>query len=421
MFKEDFDVTIIGGGAAGLSAAAATAAAGLKTAVIDREEYPGGILLQCIHNGFGLHRYKTELTGPEYAEKVFLEAQKAGCTFFPSSTVTAIGKMTNGKRRVTAYSVRHGVMELNSSAVILAMGCRERNRGNIATPGSRPAGIFTAGLAQRLLNVDGCLPGKTAVIIGSGDIGLIMARRLSWVGIKVKAVIEIQPYPSGLPRNIAQCLEDFDIPLFLGHSVVRIDGNDRVSGVQVAPLTDGQPDLNKAFAIDCDTVLLSVGLVPENELSRQVGIQLDPATNGPIVDHNHMTSEPGIFACGNVLHVHDLVDYVSEESDACGNAVINYLRRRNTPAQGKIIAGTYLRYVTPRSFAPGRRNLYYMRAQTVMDKADLIGAVDGREVFRQRLNQVKPAEMIRIELPPETLAGNAGKTLELSLHPETVR
>ncbi len=303
--KNYYDVIIIGGGAAGLSVGAVTAEAGLKTAIIEREADLGGILLQCIHNGFGLHHFNEELTGPEYAAKVETAAIKAGCQIFTETTVSAIIKQANKNITVDCSSAIHGALELEAGAVVLAMGCRERNRGNIGVPGARPAGIYAAGFAQRLLNIKGCVPGKKAVIIGSGDIGLIMARRLRWSGVEVKAVVEIMPHASGLPRNIAQCLEDFNIPLYLSYMTTKINGKQRVESIEIAPHKNGIADMSKAVKIDCDTLLLSVGLVPENELSVKAGIELNLDTGGPVVDSSLMTNIQGIFACGNVLHVHD--------------------------------------------------------------------------------------------------------------------
>ena len=281
MKEEKVDVAVIGAGAAGLAAATVIAAAGRKALVIDREDFPGGILRQCIHSGFGLKYYHEELTGPEYAERATIAAQKAGASFALGCTVTDIQIDMMGEFTLVLLSAADGVRKVHADAIVLAMGCRERNRGNIATPGTRPAGVFTAGSAQKLLNLEGCLPGKTAVIVGSGDIGLIMARRLKWSGMEVKGVVEIMPHPSGLARNIAQCLEDFGIPLWLEHSVTRIIGRDRVEGVEVAPLNHGEPDMSRSFTLECDTLLYSVGLIPETELAQQAGVLLDRSVAPP--------------------------------------------------------------------------------------------------------------------------------------------
>ena len=360
--EEKYDVAVIGAGAAGLCAASVCASAGKSTIVIDREDHPGGILRQCIHNGFGLRYFKEELTGPEYAERVAEKAERTGACFRFGTTVISIRREGDGTLCLTALSAAEGVRILRAEAVILAMGCRERNRGNLAVPGSRPAGVFTAGAAQHLLNIEGILPGKKAVIAGSGDIGLIMARRLSWAGIRVEAVVEIMPYPAGLTRNIVQCLNDFHIPLLLEHSLVNILGRERVEAVEVAPLSGGMPVTERKFRIDCDTVLFSVGLIPENELSAEVGVELNPATGGPLVDSNYETSVPGIFACGNVLHVHDLVDYVSQEAANAGKYAAEYLQDFHaeglsggeTKASVPILTGNGVRYTVPQSIRLSR-------------------------------------------------------------------
>ena len=391
------DIAVIGGGAAGLGAAARCAGAGKKTLLIERLPYAGGVLMQCIHSGFGIHRFNEELTGPEYANRVLEQAEKAGVEIMLNATVMQLSD--GGSCRIlTVYSKNSGVVIVKAKAVILAMGCRERCRGNLGIPGDRTAGIFSAGLAQKLLNVEGLLPGKKAVIAGSGDIGLIMARRLSWCGVKVECVVEIMPYPAGLSRNIAQCLEDFNIPLLLSHTITGIQGKKRVESVTIAPLVNGEPVLAEEKKIECDTILFSVGLVPENELSRACGIDINPVTNGAVVDGNLMTSVPGVFACGNVLHVHDLVDFVSDEADrAADNALLfadGKTAERSTVA---ISAGDNLRYVVPNKAAPQKNNNFYMRASTVMDKAVLkVFSDDGAEVFSKNLRYVKPAEMINV-------------------------
>ena len=326
MKRNEYDVAVIGAGAAGLAAAAVSAKAGASTIVIDRDVRPGGVLNQCIHNGFGLHYFKEELTGPEYAARMIVKAKEAGAIFRIGASVMEISPaQADGRRALTLYSKDGGVEMILAKAVILAMGCRERTRGNLATPGSRCAGIYTAGLAQRMLNVEGKLPGTSAVIVGSGDIGLIMARRLTWSGIPVKAAVEIQPKPAGLARNIAQCLEDFGIPLYLSTAVTKITGKDRVESVTIAPLDNPADEC----VIECDTILYSVGLIPENELSRKAGVVLDPKTNGPVVEEGvYETTEKGIFACGNVLHVHGLADHASEEAERCAESALRSIGMR---------------------------------------------------------------------------------------------
>ncbi len=413
----DYDIAVIGGGAAGLTAAYGCASEGMKTVVIDREETPGGVLLQCIHNGFGLHYFNAELTGPEYAARVLKQAEDAGASFLLSSTVMKI-EDCGAEKILTVYSRADGVTLVHAKAVILAMGCRERCRGNLGIPGDRAAGIFTAGLAQRLLNVEGCLPGRKAVIVGSGDIGLIMARRLTWCGIEVKAVVEIMPYPSGLSRNIAQCLEDFNIPLYLSTGVTNIHGRDRVESVTVAPLENGLPQMDRAWKIECDTVLFSVGLIPENELAKECGVALNPATNGAWVDGNLMTNVQGIFSCGNVLHVHDLVDFVSEEALRCAACAVKWVRteKKDPVLQGKTMCGEHLRYVVPNSYVPAGDGHFYMRPKIVASAAELVVRAGERVILRKKLRWVKPAEMIAVNLPAALTADcTAGENLNFEL------
>jgi len=296
-----------------------------------------------------------------------------------------------------------GVLHIRARAVVLAMGCRERNRGNVRIPGSRPAGVYTAGLAQRLVNIDGYIPGKDIVIIGSGDIGLIMARRMSWVGCKVKAVVEIMPYPSGLTRNIVQCLRDFDIPLYLSCQTTNIFGNDRVEGVEVTPMEEGLLSPGKKFRIDCDTVLLSVGLVPENELSREAGVELNGTTGGPQVDATLMTNVEGVFACGNVLHVHDLVDWVAEEARRAGIQAATWLKGHRPGTQLRLKAGSNVRYVNPGKLNPQGENNIFLRSMIVKNDAVLVLKLDN-QVFRTiKQNHVQPSEMINVTIGPKDM------------------
>lgn len=403
MREREYDAVVIGAGAAGMAAAVRISEAGHSVALIEREDHLGGILLQCIHNGFGLHFFDEELTGPEFAERFANRVHETGIDVFLDTTVLEFSQ-ANGRRHLLACGPRHGVMRMSARAVVLAMGCRERNRGNLGIPGTRPAGIFTAGLAQRLINIEGYVPGKDAVIIGSGDIGLIMARRLMWTGTKVHAVVEILPHPSGITRNIVQCLHDFDIPLYLSHVVSRIDGRDRVEGVEITPLEDGTPNPAKAFHIPCDTVLLSVGLIPENELSRDAGVVLSHDTGGPVVDTRLMTSLEGVFACGNVLHVHDLVDWACEEAHRCGDAVAAYLAG-TTPAlpHGRVHAGANVKYVVPQAYTPGIENRFSFRPMILRDRAELIILREGTEIKRRKVRHIKPAEMMHYTLNPEDL------------------
>ena len=410
-----FDAAVIGGGAAGMAAALEVRARGHSVCIVERDDELGGILLQCIHNGFGLHEFRQDLTGPEYAGRAIREI---AAKEIPVFTRTTVGDMTTngGVRELVCYSAEHGVMRLSSRAVVLAMGCRERNRGNLRIPGSRPAGVYTAGLAQRLINMEGYIPGREFVIIGSGDIGLIMARRLQWLGCRVHGVIEIMPYPSGLTRNIVQCLNDFSIPLHLSHVVSRIHGSDRVTGVDVTPIVDGAPNPAREFHIPCDTILLSVGLIPENELSKTAGVEITAETNGPVVDSTMMTSVDGVFATGNVLHVHDLVDNVTEESRLTGGFVADYLAGRRPARQVRARPGSNVRSITPTRVDPARANRLYLRPLIVKNNAALVVSAGSRQVRRIMKNHVQPSEMISVTLREGDLADLPEDTvLELSI------
>lgn len=426
-----FDCAVIGGGAAGMAAALEVEKSGHSTVIIEREECLGGILLQCIHNGFGLHEFKEELTGPEYAERFAEMVRETSSEVFTDTTVMEMieSELSNQDpdkypaadkpvHELFCYSSVYGVFTIRAASVILSMGCRERNRGNIGIPGTRPAGIMTAGLAQRLVNIDGYIPGKDVVIIGSGDIGLIMARRMTWAGCRVHAVIEIQPYPSGITRNIVQCLEDFNIPLYLSHTVSEIRGKDRIESILVTPTEGGRPDESKSFEIKCDTLLLSVGLVPENELSRKAGIQLNPMVNGPFVDSTLMTNRKGIFACGNVLHVHDLVDYVTAESRSAGSNAVKYLENNLPAEQHRVKSGANVRYVVPQKYNLSGDNRFYMRSMIVKNDAVVEVKAGNRLVKSVKHRHIQPSEMISINLGTEDLekiAGSADSQLEISI------
>ncbi len=342
--RKKADIVIIGGGPAGLAAAVSARKSGAGSILIlERDRELGGILNQCIHNGFGLHTFKEELTGPEYADRYAKQVKEENIPFLLSTIVVDI-RMEEGKKLVTAMNKEDGLFEVEAEAVILAMGCRERPRGALNIPGYRPAGIYSAGTAQRFVNMEGRMPGKEVVILGSGDIGLIMARRMTLEGARVKAVAELMPYSGGLKRNIVQCLEDYGIPLKLSTTVVDIRGKERVEGVTLARV-DGhlKPIHGTEEEIPCDTLLLSCGLVPENELSIGMGVKLNPVTNGPLVNESLETNLPGVFACGNVLHVHDLVDYVSQEAAAAGKYAAEYVREKkeqNNSAAEDIRRGT---------------------------------------------------------------------------------
>jgi len=423
MRELQYDAVVIGAGAAGMAAALELEAEGFSCAIIEREDHLGGILMQCIHNGFGLHEFSEELTGPEFAGRFIERVTKSKIAVYLNATVTQFTPAhsplsTSGSYKELYCVSPEGAMRIQSRAVLLAMGCRERNRGNVRIPGSRPAGIFTAGLAQRLVNIEGYIPGKEVVVIGSGDIGLIMARRMSWVGCKVKAVVEIMPYPAGLTRNIVQCLRDFDIPLYLSSQTTGIFGNDRVEGIEVTPMENGVLAPDKSFRIDCDTVLLSVGLIPENELSRAAGVELNGVTNGPSVDSSLMTNIDGVFACGNVLHVHDLVDWVCEESRRAGRYAAAWLKGERPSLQIRAKAGSHVRYVNPARIAPDRENIIYLRSMVVKNDAVLELRLDNRVLRSIKERHVQPSEMISLKIGPKDFEGlevNSDSCLEFSI------
>ena len=358
----EYDIVIIGGGPAGLAAAVSAKEHGCDNILIlERDKELGGILNQCIHNGFGLHTFKEELTGPEYAARYIERVKEKQIEFWLNTMVVDISP----EKIVTAMNRQEGLVEIKAKSIILAMGCRERPRGALNIPGYRPAGIFSAGTAQRLVNMEGYLPGREVVILGSGDIGLIMARRMTLEGAKVKVVAELMPYSGGLKRNIVQCLDDYDIPLKLSHTVVYIHGKERLTGVTLAKVDENlKPIKGTEEYISCDTLLLSVGLIPENELSYGMGINMQQVTNGPIVDESLETNIEGVFACGNVLHVHDLVDFVSQEAAIAGkNAAIYISGRQRKEERGKIILRSQagVRYTVPSCIYPEK-----MEAQTVV-------------------------------------------------------
>lgn len=393
------DLIIIGGGPAGLAAAKSAYDAGERDILIlEREDRLGGILNQCIHNGFGLHTFKEELTGPEYAARYIKEVLDRNIEYKQGTTVLSIDK----NKRVTCASEAEGLMIYEAKAIILACGCRERPRGAINIAGCRAAGIFSAGTAQKLINIDGYMPGKEVVILGSGDIGLIMARRMTFQGAKVKAVVELMPYSSGLNRNIVQCLNDFDIPLMFSHTVVEIKGKGRVSSVVIAAVDEKlDPIKGTEQEIECDTLLLSVGLLPENELSKMADVALSPVTGGAIVDDDMMTETDGIFACGNVLHVHDLVDFVSEESEWAGARAAAYIRGEKAKGEKVAISAEGgVRYVVPQyALREGNEDLKLrMRVGNVYKNVRLCVVCDGEEVYSKKCMIVTPGEMETVKL-----------------------
>ncbi len=399
------DVLIIGGGPAGLAAAIAAREDGIESLlVLEREHTPGGILRQCIHNGFGLHRFKEELTGPEYAQRDVDRARELNINIQCDTTVLSV----EANHVVTCVSAEHGVQLIHAKSIVLAMGCRERPRGALGTPGTRCAGIYSAGTAQKFVNLEGYMPGKRVVILGSGDIGLIMARRMTLQGAKVLACVELMPYSSGLNRNIVQCLNDFDIPLYLSHTVIDIEGRERLSGVTVAKVDEKrQPIPGTEIHFDCDTLLLSVGLIPENELSQGAGVKLSPLTSGAEVDDCLQTSIPGIFACGNVLHVHDLVDHVSNESFKAGHAAATYARGEITPGETVAVKdGDGVRGVVPQRIHLGGTQAVDLmfRPSGVFRGASVVVKNGDREIARKKAPIFTPGEMAVVTLKPEVVA-----------------
>lgn len=398
------DIVIVGGGPAGMAAAVAAYDSGVKDVVVlDREEDLGGILRQCIHNGFGLHKLGRELTGPEYAAVYKEKVKERGIQVYYETTVTAV----SDDKVVTARN-RDGVLKIQAKAVILAMGCRERSRGALNTPGTRPAGVYSAGTAQKLMNCEGYMVGKKVVILGSGDIGLIMARRMSLEGAKVEAVCEILPYSGGLTRNIVQCLEDYDIPLYLSTTVAEIHGKKRVEGVTIAQVDEKRQIIEESKRyIECDTLLLSVGLIPENELTREAGIEIDPVTNGALVDENCQTSCEGVFACGNVLQVHDLVDYVSDEAERAGLGAAAYVLEGKKASDAVATkAGHGVRYVLPQTVHTqcGKDVSLFLRVVEPFGKVRFTVSA-GDEVLATAVRlKAAPGEMEKLTIPAEKLA-----------------
>ena len=397
-----FDIVIIGGGPAGLAAAVSAKENGCDSILIlERDRELGGILNQCIHNGFGLHTFKEELAGPEYAGRFIEKVKNLGIEYMLNTMVMDIDK----DKIVTAMNRAEGLFEIQAKAIILAMGCRERSRGALNIPGYRPAGVFSAGTAQRLVNMEGYLPGREVVILGSGDIGLIMARRMTLEGAHVKVVAELMPYSGGLKRNIVQCLDDFGIPLKLSHTVVAVEGKDRVKGVTLAQV-DGKGKTVKGTEeyISCDTLLLSCGLIPENELSRCLGVEIESVTNGPVVNESLETSVEGVFACGNVLHVHDLVDFVSEEAAMAGKNAVRYIQKETVKTVSKkidIIPENGVRYTVPKYICPENMPdslTVRFRVSGVEKNCYVSTYFDGERVMRRKRPVVAPGEMEEVKI-----------------------
>lgn len=407
----EYDIVVVGGGPAGMAAAIAAKKNGTdKILILERETRIGGILLQCIHNGFGLHYFGEELTGPEYALRFSDEVHSLGIEY---KTDTMVLEIQCGKdeenHTVTAINTKDGLMHIKTKAVILAMGCRERTRGALIIPGTRPSGIFTAGSAQRFVNIDGYLPGKKVVILGSGDIGLIMARRLTLEGAEVKLICELMPFSAGLRRNIVQCVENFNIPLKFSHTIVKIHGKERVEGVTVAAVdSNRKPIFGTEEFIECDTLLLSVGLIPENEISVGAGVSIDSSTSGPIVNERMQTSVQGIFACGNTVHVHDLVDFVTAESLRAGENASKYVQGKVSKSNEHIILrpGNRVRYTVPQYIesTQSENNISIMFRTTDVYKDVYIEVLsNGERIKSTKKKIVRPGEMQVVELNPEQL------------------
>ncbi len=403
------DVAVIGAGPGGLAAAVAAKENGAENVIIiDREPHAGGILGQCIHSGFGLHVFGEELTGPEYAAR-FIDKAKA--LSIPVLTGTMVLDVSRQKK-ITAVSLQSGLFVIDAKAVVLAMGCRERSAGALMIPGTRPAGVMTAGTAQRFVNIEGYMPGKQVVILGSGDIGLIMARRMTLEGAQVKMVLEIMPYSGGLKRNIVQCLDDFGIPLLLSHTVTRLHGKKRLEGVSIAKV-DGKPIPGSERFVPCDTLLLSVGLIPENEISRQTGVIMDDATGGPLVDSNMQTSIPGIFACGNALHVHDLADNVTQEAQVAGRSAARYIRQGLEVTGFATHAGDGVRYLVPqRLCADELDKKLFFRVDGVYRDCFVTASVGGNTVYRKKRRVLTPGEMENIIISQKDLNGDITVSVE---------
>ena len=404
------DLVIVGGGPAGMSAAVSAYDVGVRDILIlERDTSLGGILRQCIHNGFGLHRFKEELTGPEYAYRYEQQVRERNIPFKLGTMVLDI----TPNKVVTAINSEDGIFTIEAKSIILAMGCRERPKGALNIAGTRPSGIFTAGTAQKFVNMDGYMPGKKVVILGSGDIGLIMARRMTLEGAEVKAVCELMPYSGGLARNIQQCLNDFDIPLLLSHTVIEIHGKERVTGVTIAKVDERRKPIEETKQyIECDTLLLSVGLIPENELTKSASIPLDRITGGAMVDQNRQTNIPGVYACGNVLHVHDLVDYVSEEAAIAGRAAAEFIKGNVSSSKSiGLVTDGKIRYTVPQRISANEDVTVYFRVADVY-RDIRITVRDGEKLLvNKKKIKVAPGEMETVTLTSEMINGICGESV----------
>lgn len=407
-----YDVVIIGGGPAGMAAGLSARKQGAKTLIIERDTRLGGILNQCIHQGFGLHYFGEEMTGPEYANRFRKAVESEDIDIMLESMVLSL----DDNKKLTVLSPTAGLCEIQAGAVVLAMGCRERTAGAIALPGSRPAGVYTAGMAQKICNIDGYLVGKEVVILGSGDIGLIMARRMTTEGAKVKLVLELMPYSSGLKRNIVQCLDDYGIPIKYSHTITRIVGNPRMTGLYYAPVdSNRKPILEEEQYISCDTLLLSVGLIPENDLLNGTSVKMSRVTSGAIVDENRMTSVDGIFSCGNVLHVHDLVDNVSNEAEIAGKSAAEYaLGMANNKAEKvNVTACDGVRYALPQTICKGEGEVkIFFRTDNVYKNVKLVAQCGDKTVFSKKYMVLAPGEMGNITIDKSQIDGDLTLRLE---------